>query len=45
MPQVFNARRFNIPLDADPKIVAVGAACAALEAFAEAAPGRQPDAV
>ncbi len=44
VPQVFNARRFNIPLDAYPKIVAVDAACAALAPFAEAAPARQPDA-
>lgn len=45
VPQVANARRFNIPLDAYPKIVAVDAACAAHRAFQEAAPARQPDAV
>lgn len=45
VPQVFNARRFNIPLDAYPKIVAVDAACAELPAFQDAAPERQPDAV
>jgi len=44
VPQVFNARRFNIPLDAYPKIVAVDAACAELKAFQDAAPDRQPDA-
>jgi maleylacetoacetate isomerase/maleylpyruvate isomerase len=44
VPQVFNARRFNIPLDAYPKVLAVDATCAALPAFAEAAPARQPDA-
>lgn len=44
VPQVANARRFNIPLDAYPKIVAVDAACAALSAFQDAAPARQPDA-
>jgi maleylacetoacetate isomerase len=44
VPQVFNARRFNVPLDAYPKIVAVEAACAAHEAFQQAAPARQPDA-
>lgn len=44
VPQVFNARRFNIPLDAYPKIVAVDAACAELKAFRDAAPDRQPDA-
>ena len=44
VPQVFNARRFNIPLDAYPKIAAVDAACAKLTAFEEAAPANQPDA-
>jgi maleylacetoacetate isomerase len=44
VPQVFNARRFNVPLDAYPKIVAVDAACAALKAFQDAAPANQPDA-
>ncbi|WP_445504962.1 maleylacetoacetate isomerase [Microvirga sp. G4-2] len=45
VPQVFNARRFNISLDAYPKIVAVDAACAELRAFQDAAPDRQLDAV
>jgi maleylacetoacetate isomerase len=44
VPQVFNARRFHIPLDAYPKIVAVDAACAAHKAFQDAAPASQPDA-
>ncbi|MBJ6125778.1 maleylacetoacetate isomerase [Microvirga splendida] len=44
VPQVFNARRFNVPLDAYPKIVAVDAACADLKAFQDAAPANQPDA-
>jgi maleylacetoacetate isomerase len=44
VPQVANARRFKIALDAYPKIAAAEAACAALEAFAAAAPERQPDA-
>jgi maleylacetoacetate isomerase len=44
IPQVANARRFKIALDAYPKIAAADAACAALEAFAAAAPERQPDA-
>jgi maleylacetoacetate isomerase len=44
VPQVFNARRFNIPLDAYPKIAAVDAACAAHKAFQDAAPANQPDA-
>jgi maleylacetoacetate isomerase len=44
VPQVFNARRFHIPLDAYPKITAVDAACAAHPAFQKAAPENQPDA-
>ena len=44
IPQVFNARRFKVPLDAYPKIVAVDAACAELKAFQDAAPNSQPDA-
>jgi len=44
VPQVFNARRFKVPLDAYPKIVAVDAACAELKAFQNAAPASQPDA-
>ena len=44
VPQVFNARRFNVPLDSYPRIVAADAACAALEAFQAAAPDRQADA-
>ena len=45
VPQVFNARRFKVPLDDYPKIAAVDAACAAHKAFQDAAPDRQPDAV
>ncbi len=44
VPQVFNARRFKIPLDPYPKILAVVAACAELRAFRDAAPENQPDA-
>ena len=44
VPQVANARRFKVPLDAFPKIVAVDAACATLDAFEKAKPERQPDA-
>ena len=44
VPQVFNARRFDVPLDPYPKIVAVDAACAELKAFQDAAPSNQPDA-
>jgi maleylacetoacetate isomerase/maleylpyruvate isomerase len=45
VPQVFNARRFSVPLDAYPKILAVDAACAELRAFQDAAPDSQSDAV
>jgi len=45
VPQVFNARRFNVSLDAYPKIAAVDAACAGHKAFQDAAPASQPDAV
>jgi glutathione S-transferase len=44
VPQVYNARRFTVPLDAFPKILAVDAACGAIEAFRAAAPENQPDA-
>ena len=44
VPQVANARRFNVPLDAYPKIVSADAACAELNAFQNAAPANQPDA-
>jgi maleylacetoacetate isomerase len=44
VPQIFNARRFNVPLESYPRIAAVDQACASLEAFQAAAPGRQADA-
>ena len=44
VPQVANARRFKVPLDGFPKIVAVDAACSAHAAFAAARPENQPDA-
>jgi maleylacetoacetate isomerase len=44
VPQVFNARRFKVPLDPFPKIVASVDAAMALDAFIAAEPGRQPDA-
>jgi maleylpyruvate isomerase len=44
VPQVANARRFNVPLDKFPKIVAVDAACLKLPAFDKARPEAQPDA-
>ncbi|WP_077038331.1 maleylacetoacetate isomerase [Pelomonas sp. KK5] len=44
VPQVESARRFGVPLDRWPRIVAVDAACARLDAFAQAVPAVQPDA-
>ncbi|CAH2600714.1 Maleylpyruvate isomerase [Rhodovastum atsumiense] len=44
VPQVESARRFNVDLQRWPLILAVDAACAELDAFRQAAPGRQPDA-
>jgi maleylpyruvate isomerase len=44
VPQLFNARRFKVPLDHLPKILAADTACAAIEAFARAHPSQQPDA-
>ena len=44
VPQVYNARRLNVPLDAFPKITAIEAACLALPAFDKARPENQPDA-
>jgi glutathione S-transferase len=44
VPQVYNARRLKVPLDAFPKIVGIEAACLALAAFDRARPERQPDA-
>jgi glutathione S-transferase len=44
VPQVANARRYNVPLERFPKIVAVDAACQKLPAFERARPDQQPDA-
>jgi maleylacetoacetate isomerase len=44
VPQVYNARRLKVPLDAFPKILAVDAACQKLPAFDKARPENQPDA-
>lgn len=44
VPQVFNARRFGLDLTPYPRISAIDAEAAKLEAFTAAAPGRQPDA-
>ncbi|WP_372602980.1 maleylacetoacetate isomerase [Actibacterium sp.] len=44
VPQVFSASRFGVDLSTMPRVNAVYQACQALPAFAEAAPGKQPDA-
>lgn len=43
-PQLGNARRFGVGVAAFPRLLAAEAACMALPAFADAVPGRQPDA-
>lgn len=40
VPQLYNARRFAVPLDAYPRLVAADAAATALDAFAAAHPDR-----
>jgi maleylacetoacetate isomerase len=44
VPQIANARRYDVPLDAYPTLLRIDANCRALPAFASAAPERQPDA-
>jgi maleylacetoacetate isomerase len=44
VPQVYNARRYNVPLADYPKILAVDASARQHPAFAAAAPEAQPDA-
>jgi maleylacetoacetate isomerase len=44
VPQVANARRFKVDLSAFPTVVRINDECLKLEAFAQAAPERQPDA-
>ena len=44
VPQVFNARRFNVPLEAFPRLVRIADACLSLDAFRAASPEVQPDA-
>jgi maleylpyruvate isomerase len=44
MPQIFNARRYEIDLSPYPGIGKVEAVCGAIPAFAAAHPDRQPDA-
>ena len=45
IPQIYNARRFNVPLDDYPQLVAIDEHCASLPAFADAIPENQPDCV
>ena len=44
VPQIWNARRFNISLTAYPTVVRIAEQADTLSAFANAAPSRQPDA-
>jgi len=44
VPQMFNARRLNCDTTAFPRLVAIDANCAALDAFQRAHPSVQPDA-
>jgi maleylpyruvate isomerase len=44
VPQLANARRFNISLDAFPTLVRIEQNCMALKPFQDAAPSAQPDA-
>lgn len=44
VPQIFNAQRFNTPLDALPRTMAAFDACMALPAFQQAQPSACPDA-
>jgi maleylacetoacetate isomerase len=44
VPQLGNARRFGVDLAPYPTVLRIEAACAALPAFQDAAPDRQPDA-
>ncbi|MEM8563047.1 MAG: maleylacetoacetate isomerase [Pseudomonadota bacterium] len=44
VPQVYNARRFKVPMEPYPKIRSVVEFCNSTEPFAKAAPEAQPDA-
>lgn len=44
VPQMYNARRFDMDVSSLPRVVAASEAASALEAFQSAAPERQPDA-
>lgn len=45
IPQMYNAHRFEIPLEDFPALVKIEENCLALEAFSRATPEAQPDAV
>ena len=45
IPQVYNARRFGVDMDAFPRLSAIDTACRKLPAFIAAAPENQADAV
>ncbi len=44
IPQIYSARRFNVPLEAFPHLLAIDAAAAGRPAFIAAHPDNQPDA-
>lgn len=44
VPQVYSAQRFGVSLEAFPRLLAAVSTANALPAFADAAPGKQPDA-
>jgi maleylpyruvate isomerase len=44
VPQLANARRFGVDVNAFPRLLQAEAAAKAMDAFADAAPDRQPDA-
>ena len=44
VPQIYNARRFQLAMDAYPKLTAIEARCNELDAFIDAAPEQQTDA-
>lgn len=44
VPQMYNARRFNVPVEDFPRLVRIVDACNELPAFKKAAPEQQPDA-
>lgn len=45
IPQVYSAKRFNVDLSAYPTIVSIYEHCMQLEAFQQADPAQQPDAI